>query len=83
MVLVGYENGGALQSKICPLDLWQFLPAQPVNTGTAPIKQPDVFCMTTPYSYDALFTWAFEVTPGDPGLGNRDIMFRNADFKAP
>jgi hypothetical protein len=83
MVLIGYENGGAIYSIISPKDLWAFLPVQSVSSGTVPEREPDVLCLKAPYTFDALFTWSFEVTPGDPGIGNHDIKFRNGDFKTP
>jgi hypothetical protein len=83
MVLIGYENNGVIQSRISPKDLWAFLPEQQVNTGSAPTQEPDVLCLQAPYTFDALFTWSFEVTPGDLGVGDHDIKFRNADFKTP
>jgi hypothetical protein len=83
MVLIGYENNGAIQSRISPKDLWAFLPKQQVNTGTVPTQEPDVLCLQAPCTFDSLFAWSFEVTPGDIGVGDHDIMFRNADFKTP
>jgi hypothetical protein len=83
MVLIGYENNGVIQSQISPKDLWAFLPEHQVSTETVPTQEPDVLCPKSPYTFDALFTWSFEVTPGDLGVGDHDIKFRNADFKTP
>jgi len=83
MVLIGYENNGVIQSCISPKDLWAFLPEQEVDTGVVTAQEPDVLCPKAPYTFDALFTWSFEVTPGDLGIGDHDIKFRNADFKTP
>ncbi|HDS30280.1 MAG TPA: hypothetical protein ENN67_04465 [Firmicutes bacterium] len=83
VVLIGYEINGVINSQISPKDLWAFLPADQVNTGSALTRHPDNLCMKSPYQYDALFAWHFEVTPGELGVGNWDTMFRNGDFKTP
>ncbi len=83
MVLIGYENNGVIESRISPKNLWAFLPEQQLNTGTVPAREPDVLCPQAPYTFDALFAWSFEVTPGELGVGDHDIMFRNGDFETP
>jgi len=82
-VLVGYEIDGIVSSQISPKDLWAFLPEDQVSAVGDTTRDPDVMCMETPYEYDALFAWAFEVTPGDLGLGNWDVKFINGDFTTP
>jgi hypothetical protein len=83
MVLIGYELNHVVHSQISPMDLWAFLPEQPVTNGDDICHDPDTMCMRAPYTYDALFTWNYEVVPGTVGWGDHDIRFRNADFKTP
>jgi hypothetical protein len=83
MVLIGYENNGVIQSQISPKDLWAFLPPEQVNTSSVPMIDPDVLCPKAPYGFDAVFAWSFEVTAGDLGVGDHDVVLRNADFATP
>jgi hypothetical protein len=83
VLLVGYEKDGVTISDISPMDLWAFLPAVQVSADGDITRDPDTLCTAPPYKYDAMFTWAFEVTPGALGVGNYDIKFRNANFKTP
>ena len=83
MVLIGYQDGQTAQSRISPMDLWAFLPAQQVSAVTDIANDLDTLCLKAPYKYDALFSWNYEITPGGVGAGNRDIKFRSADFKTP
>jgi hypothetical protein len=78
LVLAGYETGGVAISRISPMDLWAFLPAQQVSAEEDVARDPDTLCMATPYLYDALFAWSFEAAEDD-----WDIKFRNADFETP
>ena len=83
VVLVGYEVDSTVKSAISPMDLWQFLPAVQVSADGDICHDPDTLCMASPYNFDALFTWNYEITPGTIGYGDHDILFRNADFKTP
>jgi hypothetical protein len=52
-----------------------------LKNGTIPII--DVLCPKAPYGFDAVFAWSFEITAVDLGVGDHDIMLRNADFVTP
>jgi len=78
MVVIGYETNDVTYSEISPKDLWAFLPAQQVSAEGDATKDPDTLCLESPYSYDALFVWCFEVDSD-----NWDVKFRNGDFETP
>lgn len=83
LILIGYEVDDVVQYQIVMVDAWDWLPAIDVSDSSVVCRDPDTMAPQDNYGYDALFTWAYEVTPGPLGVGNYDIQLVNGNFVIP